>query len=425
MNIRCNTQAASQYVTESEIASSIEQHYEQLIQLQSGSEEARDFLGWLSVSEEPLARIKEEAARIQQLAQVLVVIGIGGSNRTAVAVCQVFSRDLKGPTSLFFAGDTLSPTRLEDALSLIEEKSVALNVIAKDFNTVEPGITFRMLRSAMKKKYGPSYAQRIVVTGSDGEGQLFELAKSEGYTFLPFPKDVGGRFSAFTEVSLFPLCVAAVDIDSFLKGAKSTQLQLRSEDSKTNPAIRYAVFRNLIRKKGIVLESLVTFEPDLQAFVQWWIQLFAETEGKTDKVLFPIGFSYSEDLHAVGQYVQEGPKILLETFLDLHYTQNPRIIESSKEDDGFSYLEGKPFSLLNKTVYQAAFAAHREGGVPCIELCCDEVLTIESLGSLFYFFLFSVYCSASLLGVNPFNQNGVEGYKKAMYADLGKIGFSK
>jgi len=423
MTINCKTQSACEFVTESEIASSIEQHYEQLIQLRSGRDEDRDFLGWLSVSEEPLDRIKVEAARIQQLAQVLIVIGIGGSNRTTVAVHQALSRNLKGPTSLFFAGDTLSQTRLEDALSLIEEKSVALNIIAKDFNTVEPGLAFRMLRSAMKKKYGHSYTKRIVVTGSEGEGQLCELAKREGYTFLSFPRDVGGRFSAFTEVSLFPLCVADVDIDSFLKGAKATQRQLRSEDPKTNPAIRYAVFRDLIRKKGIQIESLVTFEPDLQDFVRWWIQLFAETEGKTEQVLFPVGFSYSEDLHAVGQYVQQGPKILLETFLNLHYTQKPRIIENSAEDDGFTYLDGKRFSLLNETVYKAALAAHSKGGVPCIELISDEPIHAETLGSLCYFFLFSVYCSASLLGVNPFDQNGVEAYKRAMYRDLGKRGY--
>ena len=423
MNIICKTEKASAFVSEQEIVASIEEHYELLKAIQEGRPEDRGYLGWLSVTNEPLEYIKTEAARIGQLAQVLIVIGIGGSNRAAVAAMKALQRECDSPTSLYFAGDTLSPTRLEDALSLIEEKSVALNVIAKDFNTVEPGVTFRMLRAAMKKKYGASYTQRIVLTGSYSEGQLFEFAQREGYGFLPFPKEIGGRFSALTEVSLFPLAVAGVDVAALLKGAKETERNLRSQEPKTNAAIRYATLRNLIRKKGIVIESLVTFEPDLQDFTRWWIQLFAESEGKTEHVLFPVGFSFSEDLHAVGQYVQEGPKILLETFLDLHYTQKPRTIELSAEDDGFSYLNGKSFAILNKTVYQAALSAHHRGGIPCIELVGEHVLDAESLGSLFYFFLFAAYCSAVLMGVNPFNQNGVEGYKKAMYKDLGKPGF--
>jgi glucose-6-phosphate isomerase len=227
-------------------------------------------------------------------------------------------------------------------------------------------------------------------------------------------------------VGLFPLAVAGVDIQNLLKGAFAMQQKVRTIQGIGNPAIGYAILRSLIRKKGIILESLVTFEPDLQHFTRWWIQLFAETEGKTDQVLFPIGFSYSEDLHAVGQYVQQGPRILLETFLDLHYAETNCMIKPSNDVvDGFSYMDGKPFSLLNKAVYQAALEAHSKDGIPCIELKSDCSLNAESLGGLFYFFLFSAYLSARLLGVNPFDQEGVEQYKRNMYAGLGKSGYTK
>jgi len=423
MQINCTTRYTSRFVGEQEIDSCIADYRDLLCSVQKGRAEDQGYLGWFTVSKECLTRVKAEAERIRELADVMIVIGIGGSNRAAVAVLQALKRRIKSTTTLFFAGDTLSPTRLEDALNCIETKSVVLNVIAKDFNTVEPGVTFRMLRSALQKKYGDSYSQRIVATGSDGEGQLHELANNQGYAFLPFPKEIGGRFSALSEVALFPLAVAGVDVDALIAGASTMERKLKSLPPEENPAMRYAVLRNLIRKRGITIESLVVFEPDLQDFIRWWVQLFAETEGKTGDVLFPVGFNYSEDLHAVGQYVQEGPRVLLETFLNFQYTQNERVIEPSPQEDGFSYLDGKRFQELTTTVYQAALKAHTEGGVPCVELSCDEPLSTASIGSLFYFFLFSAYCSSVLLGVNPFDQNGVEAYKRAMYHDLGKQGY--
>lgn len=423
MNITCKTHDIPGFVTDQEIDKNIAENRELLCSVQRGRAEDTGYLGWFSVGMEGLDRVQAEAERVRNLAEVMIVIGIGGSNRAAVAALQALKREVKSSTTLFFAGDTLSPTRLEDALDCIETKSVVLNVIAKDFKTVEPGITFRMLRSALQRKYGDSYAQRIVATGSDGEGQLHELALKEGYAFLRFPREIGGRFSALSEVSLFPLAVAGVDIGVLMAGAGLMERRLKEMPPEENPAMRYAVLRNIIRKRGITIESLVVFEPDLQDFIQWWVQLFAETEGKTEQVLFPVGFSYSEDLHAVGQYVQEGPRVLLETFLDLQYTPNKKVIEPSEQEDGFSYLDGKRFQILNNTVYQAARKAHVEGGVPCIELSCDEPLGTASIGSLFYFFLFSAYCSSVLLGVNPFDQNGVEAYKRAMYHDLGKMGY--
>lgn len=426
MTITCTMQSASFVVSESEIHTTIEQNQSLISDVQRGEEQYSGSLGWLDVRAQKIDELVRVANRVNQIAEVMIVIGIGGSNRGAVAALQVLKRTSSSPTTLYFAGDTLSSTCLGDALKVIEHKSVVLNVIAKDFNTVEPGITFRLLRSAMQAKYGTAYEQRIIVTGSKGSGQLYELAQQHGYTYLPFPADIGGRFSVLSPVGLFPLAVAGVDIQNLLEGAFAMQQKVRTIQGIGNPAIEYAILRSLIRKKGVVLESLVTFEPDLQHFTRWWIQLFAETEGKTDQVLFPIGFSYSEDLHAVGQYVQQGPRILLETFLDLHYAETNCMIKPSNDVvDGFSYMDGKPFSLLNKAVYQAALEAHSKDGIPCIELNSDCSLHAESLGGLFYFFLFSAYLSARLLGVNPFDQEGVEQYKRNMYAGLGKSGYTK
>jgi len=426
MTITCNVSPASFLVSEGEIHAAIHRQSSLIAAVQRGEAQYSGSLGWLDVKTQNIEELVRVAKHVQSVAEVMIVIGIGGSNRGAVAALEILKRTSTSPTTLYFAGDTLSPTRLADALEVLKTKSVVLNVIAKDFNTVEPGITFRMLRSAMQAKYGCAYAERIIVTGSEGSGQLHELAQKHGYTYLPFPSNIGGRFSVLSPVGLFPLAVAGVDIQNLLDGAYAMQQRIRTGQDENNPAILYAVLRSLMRKKGIILESLVTFEPDLQHFTRWWIQLFAETEGKTDQVLFPVGFSYSEDLHAVGQYVQQGPRILMETFLDLHYNLDNLRIEASKEVvDGFAYLDDKPFSLLNKTVYQAALQAHAHDGVPCIELKSDSALDTESLGGLFYFFLFCAYLSARLLGVNPFDQEGVEQYKRNMYAELGKSGYTK
>ncbi len=426
MTITCNTDPASSLVSGKDIEAAIERHAALIAEVQKGEPQYAGSLGWLDVKARNVDGLIELAMHVNRIAEVMIVIGIGGSNRGAVAALEALKRTVASPTTLYFAGDTLSATRLADALEVVENKSVVLNVIAKDFNTVEPGITFRMLRNAMQAKYGFAYAERIIVTGSKGSGQLYELAVEHGYHYLPFPSDIGGRFSVLSPVGLFPLAVAGLDVRCLLEGACAMQQKVRTMQGGDNPAVRYAVLRSLIRNKGIAVESLVTFEPDLQHFVRWWVQLFAETEGKTDSVLFPVGFSYSEDLHAVGQYVQQGPRILLETYLDIHYAETNCVIkESCDVEDGFSYLDNKPFSLLNKTVYRAALQAHARDSVPCIELIVDKSLDADALGGLFYFFLFSAYLSARLLCVNPFNQEGVEQYKRNMYAELGKPGYTK
>jgi len=423
MNITCNTQSAVSRVSEQEIKTYLQTKKEIIEAVQTGLEQDKGSLGWFTVDRTCSKELHEIAAKVQGQAEVMIVIGIGGSNRAAIAALDALARTATSPTTLYFAGDSMSTTRLQDALHLVRTKSVVLNVIAKDFNTVEPGIWFRMLRFAMQEKYGPSYKERIVAIGSRGPGQLFELAKLQGYAYLPFPKEIGGRFSALSPVGLFPMAVAGLDVEKILEGAREQEQHIKNTLIEENPAVRYAVLRNIMREKGIQIEGLVFFEPDLFALSRWWIQLFAESEGKTDHVLFPVGFSYSEDLHAVGQYVQDGPRVILETFLNLGYKTEELIIESSDSVvDGFSYLDGKPFSVLNESVYRSALKAHSDDGVPCCELTADTHLDEKTMGSLFWFFLFSAYLSATLLGVAPFDQEGVESYKKNMYAELGKKG---
>ena len=381
-------------------------------------------LGWFTPAEaasaEELARIRSEAERVRETADLLVVVGIGGSNRGAQAAIGALGRNLRSPTRILWAGDSLSASSLQDVVAAMKGSSVVLNVIAKDFNTVEPGIAFRVLRSALRESYGADYASRVIATGSRGPGQLHELALEHGYRFLDFPADIGGRFSVLSAVGLLPMAVAGVDIGALLAGARDVEAALKRAEPADNPAVRYAAVRNLLGSRGFGIESLVFFEPDLLPFARWWTQLFAETEGKTPDAVFPTWFSYSEDLHAVGQYVQQGPRRIAETYLGLFHSRPEFLIEPSPSvRDGFDYLDGKPFDLLNRSVYRAALDSHAEDGVPCVEFSAPAI-DERTMGELFYFFMFSAYVSAALLGVEPFTQDGVEGYKRNMYRLLGK-----
>ncbi|MEN6499297.1 MAG: hypothetical protein ABFC65_02035 [Rectinema sp.] len=397
----------------------IQEHRPLIEQVRQGALWNDRWLGWFSVreaaSEQILTNLLQEAERVQRIASAMIVIGIGGSNRGAMAAIQALHRSLVSPTRILWAGDSLSAVELQDALEVVRNESVVLNIIAKDFRTLEPGIAFRMLRGALIEKYGAEYSSRVVVTGSRGEGQLFELAQTQGYRFLEFPESIGGRFSVLSNVGLFPMAVAGIDIARLIRGAAGEEQALKSGDLFSNLAVRYAVNRNLLFSKGFGIESLVVFEPDLIPLARWWMQLFAETEGKTTDAVFPTYFSYSEDLHAVGQYVQQGRRCIFETYLGAFHRRPEWVITSSAGvADGFSYLDGKPFDELNQAVYKAAIFAHSEDGVPCQELVIPEI-SEETLGALFYFFMFACYVSASLIGVHPFTQDGVENYKKAMY----------
>ena len=381
-------------------------------------------LGWFSLADSvppaEFRKIMDAAARVRGMADTMIVIGIGGSNRGAMAAIRALHRSLESPTRVVFAGDTMSGAELKDSVELVKGGSVVLNVIAKDFNTVEPGIAFRVLRGAMMEKYGSAYSERILATGSRGPGQLFELAVMHGWHFLDFPEAIGGRFSVLSAVGLFPMAVAGVDITALVEGARQMEAELKATEAPSNPAVRYAVDRNILLSRGFGVEGLAVYEPDLVPLARWWVQLFAETEGKKQTAIFPTCFSYSEDLHAIGQYVQQGRRFVSETFLKLFH-ENPgfAIERSGSVCDGFDYLDGKPFDELNRSVYAAALEAHAAGGVPCLEIACPRI-DAWNLGGLFYFFMFACYISANFLGVNPFDQEGVESYKLNMYRLLGK-----
>jgi len=425
MPISCNTRFTENHISLAETQACIRSNGTLIQRVRQGLEWKESLLSWLSVDtsapEANLEDLVRTARYVQELATVMIVIGIGGSNRGAIAGIQALHRSLKSPTRVVFAGDTLSTVKIQDTLALMQTESIVLNVIAKDFNTVEPGITFRVLREAMQAKYGSSYHTRIIVTGSTGPGQLQDLARLQGYHFLEFPKNIGGRFSVLSNVGLFPMAVAGIDIRKLCGGARETEFSLKHTDSLENPAVRYAVNRLLLLEKGFQIESLVVYEPDLVPFARWFVQLFAETEGKTSKALLPTFFSYSEDLHAVGQFVQQGPRTIIETLLNLFFESPSVIIHPSPEvGDGFDYLDNQPFDKLNQSVYQAALSAHVQDNIPCFEFVAGKGICEETLGSLFYFFMFACYLSACLLQVNPFNQDGVENYKKNLYALLGK-----
>lgn len=405
----------------------INAHERLIAQVQGGRIWNESMLGWFSVREamgqERCALIRAEAERVRSMADVMIVIGIGGSNRGAMAAVQALQRSLDGKTRLVWAGDTLSAVKLNDVLETVRNSSVVLNIIAKDFNTVEPGISFRLLRQAMQEKYGDSYAERIVATGSRGPGQLGELAARHGYRFLDFQPAIGGRFSVLSEVGLFPMAVAGIDIESMLEGAAMCEQELKTADMYSNPAVRYAAMRSVLFKKGFVVESLACFEPDLVHFARWWTQLCAETEGKNQNAVFPTSFNYSEDLHAVGQFVQQGRRCIMETFLGAFHVSPEFMIPGSPDvKDGFEYLDGKAYDDLNRAVYEAALQAHSKDGVPCMEIKVPG-LDAGNIGALFYFFMFTTYLSAGMLGVNPFTQDGVENYKRQMYRILGKPGY--
>lgn len=414
----------SSSLSSQEILGEIAQRKQEILKVQEGAIGSKSRLGWFNLPDnidEYLAPIKEAADKILKTATDMIVVGIGGSNRGAMAAIRALSHQISSPITIHYAGDSLSQKRMEETLQLVEEKNIAINVIAKDFNTLEPGIAFRLLRNAMERKYGADYNQRIFVTGSRGPGQLHELACRHHYHFLDFPETFGGRFSVLSAVGLLPMAVAGIDIKRILAGARTAEQYLKSTTPEKNQGVQYAVSRNLLFKKGFTIESLVLFEPDLIHLGRWWVQLFAESEGKTPQAIFPASFMYSEDLHAVGQFVQEGPRCIAETYLKLFHPCDTFVIpESLGVADGFNYLTGKEFHLLNETVYKAALDAHKTDGIPCTEFLSMEAIGPEIIGYYFYYFMFVCYLSSVLIDVNPFDQEGVESYKRNMYKLLGK-----
>ncbi|HHX79800.1 MAG TPA: glucose-6-phosphate isomerase [Acholeplasmataceae bacterium] len=422
MQLKLNLKYVDKYVSQKEILEEISLNRQVFADSYVGKIGPDDRKGWFKVDNyanpEMLNEILETSEYVRKNAEVFVVIGIGGSNRSALAAVECFKYNHPDAPEIIWAGNNLSGASLKRVFDRIGNRSVIIDVIAKDFNTVEPGLAFRMFREHLKERYGSDYNKHVIVTGSEGKGQLREMAERYDYKFLPFPEDVGGRYCVLTPVGLLPMAVAGIDIKQIVEAAKATENYLKSLPIEENPAVHYAVARNLLFRKGFQIEGFVVIEPELEHLARWWLQEFGETEGKIQDAVFPTYFVYSEDLHSMGQYIQEGRRFVFETYFNC-FKPTELTIPLSEEEDGFNYLDKRPYDDVNHAVYQAALNAHYEDGVPCIEFLApapDETV----FGEFYYFFLFAVYCSANLIGVNPFNQDGVENYKLNMYRILGK-----
>ena len=395
-----------------------------LAEVLAGEEQYQDNLGWFSVDEaagpERVDFLLEQAARVRADADAFVVIGIGGSNQAARAVVKAL-RPEDGP-AILWAGNTISACETARLLKELDGyRSVYIDCIAKNFETLEPGISFRVLRHYLEQRYGQAEAaKRIFATGTPGS-TLHQLCMDNGYTFLTFPERIGGRYSVGSDVGLFPMAVAGVDVKALVQGMRDMRDQLRAAPAGENLALRYACLRKWMLEQGLSLEMLAFFEPRLDYFAKWWIQLFAESEGKDGTGLYPVVSSNSEDLHSIGQFIQQGSPILFETFVTVRARDASVVLPATDKKDYFDYLTGRDFWDINDTARRATMRAHSEGGIPCLELSIPAI-DAHTLGELFYFFLFSCYLSCRLVGVNPFNQPGVESYKGYMFKNLGKPG---
>lgn len=396
-------------------------HLDSLHHVQAADSADSTELGWLDITKwaDSIQRehLKELAAKVQAYADILVIVGVGGSNQAARAVIEAFGQK-HDQVQIIYAGTNLSPHYYRRLLAELADKEVYVDVIAKNFATLEPGIGYRIFKPFLQQKYGSTYAEHLIVTGTHGSN-LEKLAQTEGYPFLTFPTDIGGRFSAFSDVGLFPMAVAGIDITALVHGAIQMRTALQTDTTANNPAFQYAAVRNFLLQQGKNVEVLAHFEPQLDYFGRWWTQLFAESEGKQCSGLFPVALTYSEDLHSVGQYIQQGQRQLLETMVIIDQPQTDLTIQLSGVPDNFDYLNGLDLWQINKIAEDATITAHQESGVPVIELHLAE-LDVTNIGGLFYFFEYAVFISATLAQINPFDQPGVEAYKQLMFAGLGK-----
>lgn len=392
-----------------------------------------DFLGWLDLpvdyDKEEFTRIKAAAKKIQANSDILIVIGIGGSYLGARAAVELLHSSMynllpKKTPQIIFAGNSISPTYLNEVLKLCEGKDFAVNVISKSGTTTEPALAFRIFRNLLIKKYGEAEAKnRIFCTTDKAKGTLKNLADREGYETFVIPDDVGGRYSVLTAVGLLPIAVSGADIDKLMQGAATAREALSACDPEKNDCYKYAAMRNILYRKGKGIELMVSYEPSFTMMSEWYKQLFGESEGKDNKGIFPASVVFSTDLHSMGQFIQEGSRNLFETVVDIQKAKEDLFIEPDPENfDGLNFLSSQDMSIVNKKAMLGTILAHTEGGVPNMVLEIPEINEHE-LGYLIYFFEKACAVSAYLLGVNPFNQPGVESYKKNMFALLGKPGY--
>lgn len=434
MSLKFNSKYSESIVSPADIEAIAPKAVEAMDTLMSKTGEGNDFLGWIELptnyDKEEFDRIKKSAEYIKKNADVLIVIGIGGSYLGARAVIEAvksynYNLLAKDTPQIYFIGNSISPSSLNEIVSLCDGKDVCVNVISKSGTTTEPAIAFRVFRELINSRYSKEEAaKRIFCTTDANKGTLKELADKEGYETFVVPDDVGGRFSVLTAVGLLPIAVAGIDIDELMLGARTAQNELCDTDLEKNAALKYAAVRNCFYNKGKKMECFVSYEPNMTMFNEWLKQLFGESEGKDGKGLFPVSCVFSTDLHSLGQYIQEsGADKMFETVVKFNNCLNDYVIDEQEGNiDGLNFLAGEKMSVVNDKARLGTLLAHTEGGVGNLIIEADK-LGAEEIGYLIYFFEKACAISGYILGVNPFNQPGVESYKKNMFALLGKPGY--
>ena len=397
-----------------------------------------DFLGWIDLpvdyDKEEFARIKKAAAKIQSDSEVLLVIGIGGSYLGARAAIEflrhgfynMISKEQRKTPEIYFVGNSISSTYLKNLVDVIGDRDFSINMISKSGTTTEPAIAFRVLKEMMEKKYGKEEAaKRIYATTDKARGSLKSLATEEGYETFVVPDDVGGRFSVLTAVGLLPIAVSGADIDKLMEGAAAGRELALNSAFEDNDALKYAALRNIMLRKGKAIEILCNYEPAVHYVSEWWKQLYGESEGKDQRGIFPASVDLTTDLHSMGQFIQDGTRNMFETVINVEQSRETITINEEPVDlDGLNYLAGQTVDFVNKSAMNGTILAHTDGNVPNLTVTVPEQNAFY-LGQLFYFYEFACGVSGYILGVNPFNQPGVESYKKNMFALLGKPGYEE
>ncbi|MGL4654508.1 MAG: glucose-6-phosphate isomerase [Sarcina sp.] len=435
-NLSFDMTKASSFLSETEVSYLGEAIKSAHTKVHEGTGAGNDFLGWVELptnyDKEEFARIKKAADKIKSDSEILVVIGIGGSYLGARAVIEMLNSNFynilgneeRKTPKVLYVGNNISSTYMHDLLQAIEGKDISLNIISKSGTTTEPAIAFRILKEYMEKKYGKEEAKARIYATTDAEkGALKGLADQEGYEQFVVPDNVGGRFSVLTAVGLLPIAVSGVEIDELMRGANDARVEYSNPNVLENDCYKYVAARNALYSKGKTTEILVNYEPNIQYFGEWWKQLYAESEGKDGKGIFPASANFSTDLHSIGQYIQEGRRNIFETVINVGKARHEITIEANEDNaDGLNFLAGKTMDFVNKKAFEGTLLAHNDGGVPNLLINVPE-LTPYYVGKLIYFFEKACGLSGYVLGINPFDQPGVEAYKKNMFALLGKPGF--
>ena len=427
---------ASKFISDDEVVAmkKIAEDAKEVLVNKSGA--GNDFLGWIDLpvdyDKDEFARIKAAAKKIQSDSEVLVVIGIGGSYLGARAAIDFLrhgfynnvSKEIRKTPEIYYAGNSISPAYLKGLLDVVGDRDFSVNIISKSGTTTEPAIAFRIFKEKLEKKYGKEEAaKRIYATTDKAKGALKNLATEEGYESFVVPDDVSGRFSVLTAVGLLPIAVSGADIDKLMEGAASGREKALNNTFEDNDAVKYAAIRNILLRKGKSIEITANYEPSLHYFGEWWKQLYGESEGKDQKGIFPAAVDLTTDLHSMGQFIQDGSRLMFETVVNIEKTDADIVIQEEADDlDGLNYLAGKDMDFVNKSAMNGTILAHTDGNVPNLMVNVPEQNEFY-LGELFYMYEFACGVSGYILGVNPFNQPGVESYKKNMFALLGKPGY--